>query len=112
MRGGTRGKLNSHRESPADLVEVAFEHPDRFLVHLDTRDLVFHRRNKIYVGDMRGWETYPQKQDAAAMVTTISQNESSLTKRELRGVEAARELIRTAGYPTPKEAIHLGRMEM
>jgi hypothetical protein len=90
-----------------DRYDITYDAGTSITVHLDTRDLVFHRRNKIYVGDMRDWETYPQRQDAAAMVTTISQNETSLTKRELRGVEAARELIRTAGYPTPKEAIHL-----
>ena len=90
-----------------DKYDVTYDAGTSITVHLETRDLVFHRRNKIYVGDMRDWETYPQSLAQHAMVTTISQNESTLSKRELRGVQAARSIIRTAGYPTLKEAIHL-----
>ena len=51
----------------------------------------------MYVGDMRDWETYPHSPNSLAMVTTTTQNEAALTKRE----------ICAAGYPTLKEAIHL-----
>jgi hypothetical protein len=90
-----------------DMYDITYDAGTSITVHMDERDLVFRRRNKIYVADMRDWETYPKEVRASAMVTTVSQNESKLTKRELKGAQAAMDIIRIAGYPTQKEAIHL-----
>jgi hypothetical protein len=90
-----------------DKYDVTYDAGVSITVHMDSRDLIFHRRNKMYVGDMRDWETYPQSPNRSAMVTTTMQNEDALTKREMKGVQAARDVIRAAGYPTLKEAIHL-----
>lgn len=109
--------------------EITYESRKSFTVHMDEYDLVFYRRNKIYVADMREWETYRRKGGAiamhtsayedeqkprtaapsrnAAMVTTVAGNESKLTTRELRRVVEARAFIKVAGYPTLKEAINL-----
>ena len=73
-----------------DKYDVTYDAGVSITVHMDSRDLIFHRRNKMYVGDMRDWETYPQSPNRSAMVTTTMQNEAALTKREMKGVQAAR----------------------
>jgi hypothetical protein len=74
---------------------------------MDEEDLVFYRRDKIYVGDMREWETYRASEPRVAMVTTVQQREAKLSRRDLKRVERARAFIKTAGYPTLKESVHM-----
>ena len=90
-----------------DMYDISYEAGQSITIHMDTQDLVFYRRDKIYVGDMREWETYRENNRHVAMVTTVADNERKLTSRELKKVEAARDFIKVAGYPTLKEAIHL-----
>jgi hypothetical protein len=89
-----------------DMYDITYEAGHSITVHMNEEDLVFYRRNKIYVGDMREWETY-REAPLSAMVTTVADNESKLTARELKRVKAARKFIQVAGYPTLKEAVHL-----
>ena len=67
MLAGFFRTLVSH-DSPAnvlcmadveDLYRVTYNSGENYTVHLTSGDLVFHRRNKMYVADMREWETYP-----------------------------------------------------
>ena len=90
-----------------DLYEITYEPGHSITVHMDEEDMVFYRRNKIYVGDMRKWETYPREPQPAAMVTTVAANEAKLTTKGLKKVQAARGFIKAAGYPTLKEAVRL-----
>ena len=90
-----------------DLYAITYEPGHAITVHMDAGDMVFYRRDKIYVGDMREWETYRREPDAMAMVTTVTANEARLTAKELRKVREARAFIKAAGYPTLKEAVRL-----
>ena len=127
-----------------DLYKVTYISGVSYTVHMTKRDLVFHRRNKMYVANMQDWETYPDCDDpdsddgsdsdsdempdliagdsdsedegtdvqrhgtgAAAHVTTVAGNMSKLSAKAAKRVEAARELIAAAGYPSLKEAVHL-----
>ena len=90
-----------------DKYDITYDPGHSYTVHMEHEDMVFYRRNKIYVGDMREWETYRSEPRGQVMVTTIAQNEQKLTARELKRVTAARKFIKTAGYPTLKEAVHL-----
>jgi len=135
--------LSSH-DSPAnvlcmadveDLYRVTYNQGVSFVVHMKGKDLVFRRRDKMYLGDMREWETFPsdsndtdsdsdddelpdtvdpsdsddeeEPERPVAMVTTVAGNMSKLTHKEARRVKAVRELIALAGYPSLKEAAHL-----
>ena len=92
-----------------DMYPVIYKQGVSYTVKLDDGDLVFHRRGKLYVADMSAWETHRKKppSEASVMVTTTAQRESNLTAKELKRVNAARDFIRGAGYPSLKEAVHL-----
>lgn len=89
-----------------ELYDITYRQGESYTVHMDEGDLTFYLRNKIYVGDMRELIAHQDK-ERQVMVTTMSDREKALTTGELRRVRAARELIKAAGYPSLKEAIHL-----
>jgi hypothetical protein len=62
------------------------------------RDLVFKRKQKLYIAD---W-------DAACMVAaTLRENEQSYTKNEVSRAKLAQDFICNSGYPSIGEAVHL-----
>ncbi len=90
-----------------DRYDITYDPCRSYTVHMEYQDLVFYRRDKMYVADMSAWETYPSTPRVMAMVTTVADNEAKLTTRELKRVEAARQFIKAAGYPPLKEAVHM-----
>jgi len=94
-----------------DMYEITYESGHSYTVHLDDRDLTFYRKGKLYIGSMLDWQSNTlaeeERQSYHAMVTTVTQNESSLTSRELKRVKDARVFIKNTGYPSLKEAVHL-----
>ena len=43
-----------------DMYRITYVQGVSYTVHMDDRDLVFHSRDKFYVGDMRAWESNKQ----------------------------------------------------
>ena len=67
-------------------------------MHMADRDLVFKRKEKLYVAD---W-------DAACMVAaTVRENEQLYTTDEVSRAKLAHDFIRKSGYPSIGEAVHL-----
>jgi hypothetical protein len=56
-----------------DIYRVTYEHKQAFIVHMGARDLVFSRRQKLYVAD---WGT------VATMAVTVQENELLHTREE------------------------------
>jgi hypothetical protein len=61
-----------------DLYDITYVQKQAFIVHMGTRDLVFYRREKLYVAD---WN------DMATVVTTIQVNEWVYSREEVSKAE-------------------------
>ena len=88
-----------------DMYDVTYARGESYTVHMDDRDLVFHRRDKLYVADMREWESY--EYEPMVMVTTAAENEANYTSKEIKRAKQARELVVNAGYSSEREAVKL-----
>jgi hypothetical protein len=64
------------------------------------RDLVFSRRDKLYVAD---WYQYGRVE------ATVMENERLYSKEEVRRAKEAHKFIKNSGYPSTKEAAHILR---
>jgi hypothetical protein len=75
-----------------DLYKITYQPQESFTVHLPDRDIVFHRRNKLYVANF----------ELPVVAAT-----RAYTKAEEARAKEAYDLIRNCGYPSYAEAIHL-----
>ena len=89
-----------------DRYSITYDQGESYTVHMGTRDLVFNRRDKLYVADMREWAAAAENQ-SYAMVTTVADNESRFTAQEVKRARQAQELIENAGFSSEKEAVDL-----
>jgi hypothetical protein len=81
-----------------DLYDIMYVQKQAFIVHMGTRDLVFYRREKLYMAD---WN------DMATVVTTVQVNEQVYSREEVCKAKMAHEFICNSGYLSVKEAVHL-----
>jgi hypothetical protein len=88
-----------------DLYDITYEQGVSYTVHLNDRDLVFYKRDKLYVGDMRAWES--SEFDSTVLVTTAGDNEAKYTAKEVRRAKVARDMVINAGFSSEKEALGL-----
>jgi hypothetical protein len=83
-----------------DKYVVTYKEKEAFTVRLSSgKEIKFVRRNKLYVADWQDTGLY--------VCATVRENESVYTRDEVRRAEMAYELVRTAGYPSPTEVLHL-----
>jgi hypothetical protein len=78
-----------------DLYEISYVRREAFVVHMDGRDLVFRRRDCLYVAEWTG---------DGGMYATVQENELLYTKEQVSRAKEAYEFIRNCGYPSPVEA--------
>ncbi len=77
--------------------DVTYVPHTAFIVHLPDKDVMFHRRGKLYVAD---WAEHYERDEKHAYTTVCTKAEEAQAKR-------AYELLRTSGFPSYSEAIHL-----
>jgi hypothetical protein len=77
-----------------DLYEIMYQQGTSFTVHLPERDIVFKKRNKLYVADFA--EYYGN------VLAT-----KAYTKGEMHRAMLAHDFLKMSGYPSLQEAIHL-----
>ena len=77
---------------------VTYAPQENFIVHLPMTDIVFHRKGGMYIAD---WSQYKNT------FTTVSTGVGTYTKAEETCARQAYELLRTSGYPSVQEAIHI-----
>jgi hypothetical protein len=82
-----------------DLYDITYVRQQAFVVHMQDRDLVFSRREKLYVADIYDEEYVVQ--------ATVRENEALYTKEEVKRAKEAYEFLRKSGYPSVGEAVHL-----
>jgi hypothetical protein len=76
-----------------DLYNIMYVQKQAFIVHMKNRDLVFHRRKKLYVAD---WN------DMATVVTTVQVNKWLYSREEVCKAKLAHEFICNSGYHLPR----------
>jgi len=81
-----------------DMYKITYKRGATFVVHMTGRNVEFKRKEKLYVAD---WVV-----DSYACMT-VQENALVYTKEELRRTKEVYELIRSSGYPSPNEAMHL-----
>ena len=92
-----------------DVYEVTYVPKEKFIVHMEGRDLEFVRRNKMYVADMSDWIDYSVSIEKDYAFMTIQEREHLLTRKEKERALKAKEFVRVAGYPSEREAVSMIR---
>ena len=90
-------------KSSTDLYEVEYDHDvDSFVVVINPElSLRFSRRDNIYPCD------FSQMLAARCFVTTVENNESMYSKREVLQAQRAKELSAQLGYPSTRDLIDM-----
>jgi len=83
-----------------DMYEVPYNRGEGFTVHMPEKDIVFKRRDNLYVVD---WA------EVGNVHATVQENESLYSAEQVRRAKLAHKFIRNCGYPSPVEAVHIIR---
>jgi hypothetical protein len=83
-----------------DMYEVTYSRGEGFTVHMPERDIVFRRKDNLYVVD---WA------EVGSVHATMQENESLYSAEQVRRAKPAHEFVRNCGYPLPAEAVHIKR---
>jgi hypothetical protein len=80
---------------------------------MDDRDLVFKRRDGMYVADFSDWivedEERMKEVYTDLCLSTVEERESLYSRKQLRKALEAGEYLRALGYPSMNDAIHIVR---
>jgi hypothetical protein len=85
-----------------DMYDVTYVQGESYTVHMEDRDLVFRRRDKLYVADMSEWD---QGSNHQVHVTTVQDNEAKFPLKEVKRAKAAYELVCNAGFTSERQAL-------
>ncbi len=81
-----------------DMYNVTYSRGEGFTVHIPERDIVFRRRDNLYIVD---WA------EVGSVHATVQENESLYSAKQVRRAKLAHEFVRNCGYPSPAEAVHI-----
>ena len=81
-----------------DMYEVTYSRGEGFTVHMPDRDIVFRRRDNLYIVD---WA------EVGNVHATVQENESLYSAEQVRRARLAHEFVRNCGYPSPVDAVHI-----
>ena len=84
----------------ADKYKIEYVNEVGFIVHGKSQTYVFKRKGNLFVCDFAGM-------DQTVMISTVSENELSYTRREVEDARKARELMKELGYPSEASMIEL-----
>ncbi|MFN9982427.1 MAG: hypothetical protein ACK53Y_21045, partial [bacterium] len=96
-----------------DRFAITWTPGDSIVVHLEERDMIFTRRNKMWVGDFSDWiitdEERRRELRMDLSLLTVKDKEDLYTKREVTRALEAGEFLKSMGYPTKQEALGIVR---
>ena len=92
-----------------DLYPISNQRGISFTVHTPSRDIVFYKRDKIYLADFRDWINTDDNYDSPLSMITTSMNEKLYTKKQVEKAKEAGLFIKNAGFPSAGEAIKMAR---
>jgi len=77
-------------------------------VHMDDKDVVFERKNKMYVADFSDWIVGDEEdRESKIALATLNEKAQLYNAKELRRALEVKEFIANAGYPSMREALNL-----
>jgi hypothetical protein len=82
-----------------DIYEVVYQPSVGFVVHVDGKEIIFERQNKLYVA----------KADEFLMhvMVTVEEKKKEFSSEQVKKAEAAYALLKNSGYPSPNELFGL-----
>ena len=92
-----------------DLYPITYKQGVSKTIHMEDRDLVFHRRGCFYVADFRDWLS---SEDEVTIATNNKASyafvtEEMFTSKEIKRANEAGEFVTKAGYPSVDEAVRM-----
>jgi hypothetical protein len=81
--------------------EIVYDQGVSYTVRLPGYDLVFKKKNKFYVADMREWLSGGPE---GLIFTTVRENEARFSKKQVEKARQAQELIMNSGYSSLHDA--------
>jgi hypothetical protein len=91
-----------------DMYPMTWTPGESIIVHMDEQDVVFTKRNKMWVADFSDWvveEADLQEQCITLNLLMVEEKEQLYTKKEMKKALDAGEFLRSLGYPMLKEAL-------
>jgi hypothetical protein len=82
------------------LYVISYVQKEAFVVHMPSGDLVFSRREKLYIAEL-------EEANVGIVQATVRENEALYTKDELNRAKEAYQFLKNSGYPSASEATHL-----
>jgi len=96
-----------------DIYPLTYSQGESITVHMDDRDLVFKRREGMYVADFSDWivedEERMKEVHTDLCLSTVEERESLYSRKQLRKAQEAGEYLRALGYPSMNDAINIVR---
>jgi hypothetical protein len=96
-----------------DMYPMSYSQGESITVHMDDRDLVFKRREGMYVADFSDWvvddEERVKEIHRDLCLSTVEERESLYTRKQVRLALEAGEYLRALGYPSLKDAVNFVR---
>jgi hypothetical protein len=96
-----------------DMYPLTYNQGDSITVHLDDRDLVFKRKEGMYVADFSDWIVNDVERAAEVRkdlcLHTVEDREALYSRKEVRRALEAGEYLRALGYPSLPDAVSLVR---
>jgi hypothetical protein len=106
----------SSEDAPASILsqsDVEDKYPVTYIqgvsitVHMDDKDVIFERRNKMYVADFSDWIVDEEDRKNEVILATLNEKAQLYNAKELRRALEVKEFIANAGYPSLREALNL-----
>jgi hypothetical protein len=88
-----------------DLYHVTYAQGESIIVHMEDREVIFQRRDKMYVADFLDW-VVDDEDKVQELYSGLSYRERMYTRKEVHRVLEAGEFLWALGYPTEKEALN------
>jgi hypothetical protein len=86
---------------------------ENITVHMDDRDVVFKRKDGMYVADFTDWLVGDEERVSEVhnnlCLSTVEERESLYSRKQVRRALEAGEYLRALGYPSMQDAINLVR---
>jgi hypothetical protein len=96
-----------------DLYPVTYSQGESITVHMDDQDVVFKRRDGMYVADFSDWlvedEDRVLEMSNKLCLVTVEERESLYSRKQVRRALEAGEYLRALGYPSLQDAVNLVR---
>jgi len=83
-----------------DMYNVMYNRGEGLTVHMSERDIVFRRRDDLYVVE---WA------ETGSIYAAVKENESLYSAEQVRRAKLAHEFVCNCGNPSPVEAVHIIR---